>query len=194
MNLMISIFFLAASLLPIDVVASNIPTPQPTTFTAKVSNVRLSGHLTAQGKKHTDIISVSTPAIMFAQPIEIVDVRTASASSIPEVDVLVRYLKANIQGDAQEILSFWLPEERAAKSKQLSDPKLFQANREYLSRNPGLSIVGLVFQDQTVSVLIRRHKSVKGMIFAKKDGRIFLTDHASNDLELAIIEASFFPD
>lgn len=194
MNLMTSLLFLIASLVSCAAVAAEDVTPQPTTFTAKVSNVRLSGHLTAQGKMHADMVSVRTPAILFAQPIEIVDVRTASASAIPEVDALVRYLKTNIKGDAQDILSFWLPEERAEKSKQLSQPQLFQANRAYLTKNPGLSVVGLVFQDQTVSVLIRRHKSVIGMIFAKKDGQLFVTDHTSNDLELAIIEASFFPD
>jgi len=185
------ITFAASAILPLYADAAEIQTPQPKAFTAKVANVRLSARLATQGKKQDDTVAVTVPAIIFAKPIEIADARSVNKHAIPEVDTLIQYTKANIHGSAEEILSFWLPEERAGKSALLSQPKIFQANRDYHMKSPGLSIIGLVFQSQTTSVLIKRSAGVVGVTLARKDSRFYLTDHPSNDLELAIIESSF---
>lgn len=181
----------ASAILPLYADAAEIPTPQPKAFTAKAANVRLNVRLATPTKKLDDTVAVTVPAIIFAKPIEIADVSGVNKHSIPEVDTLIQYTRANIHGSAEEILSFWLPEERTGKSALLSQPKIFQANRDYHMKVPGLAIIGLVFQPQTTSVLIRRAGGVVGITLAKKDGRFYLTDHPSNDLELAVIESYF---
>ena len=192
MRFLFAVTYTVSTIFSANVDSAEIPTPRPHVFTAKVANVRLSARLLSQGKKPEDMVSISVPAIIFAQPMEIGDVRSANTHSMPEVDTVIRYMKANIDGNVQVILSFWLPEERAEKSKLLSQPSMFQANRDYFTKNPGLSVIGLVFQTRTTSVLIKRPAGALGVTLVKKDGRLYLTDHPSNDLELAIIEASFF--
>lgn len=191
MKFLMAITFIASAILDLSVNAAEIPTPQPRVFTATVSNVRLNSRLIEQGKKGKDTVSIIVPAVIFAQPLEIKDVRKADKHSIQEVDTLIRYTKANIEGSAEEILSFWLPEERAEKSTIVNNLKMFQANRDYHMKKPGLSVIGLVFQEQTTSILLKRGPRVMGVTLAKKDGRFYLTDHPSNELDLAIIEASF---
>ena len=162
------------------------------TFKARVTNVRLNALLTSQGKKPTDEVLASLPATIFVQPLQIQDVRTVTTkNTIAEIDTLIRYTKANIEGSAQDILSFWAPEERAEKSKLLSRPEIFKANREYSAKNPNLIILGVVFQTDTSSILLQKQNGVIGISFLKKNNQIFLTDKPSNDLELAIVEASY---
>ena len=162
------------------------------TFKARVTNVRLNALLTSQGKKPTDEVLASLPATIFVQPLQIQDVRTITTkNTIAEIDTLIRYTKANIEGSAQDILSFWAPEERAEKSKLLSRPEIFKANREYSAKNPNLIILGVVFQTDTSSILLQKQNGVIGISFLKKNNQIFLTDKPSNDLELAIVEASY---
>ena len=171
---------------------ANEPLKSQHTFKAKVANVRVSGHLIAQGKKPTDQVSVSFPAIIFAQPLKIQDVRTfTTKNSIAEIDTLIRYTKANIEGSAEDILSFWTPDERAEKAKILARPGMFNANREYSIKNPNLVILGVVFQSGTNSILLKKQNIVIGVSFHMKNNQIFLTDKPSNDLELAIVEASY---
>lgn len=191
MKFLAAITFAASAILPLYADGAEIPTPQPKAFTAKVANVRLNARLATPAKKLDDTVAVTVPAIIFAKPIEIADVSSVNKHAIPEVDTLIQYTKANIHGSAEEILSFWLPEERTGKSALLSQAKIFQANRDYHMKNPGLAIIGIVFQSQTSSVLIKRAGGVVGVTLAKKDGRFYLTDHPSNDLELAVIESSF---
>lgn len=189
MKIIIAIIFFATSVT--CAYASEMHKSQHT-FRAKVANVRLNALLSKSEKKSTDEIAVSLPAIIFAQPLKIENVLAeTSNNSIAEIDVLIRYTKANIEGGAQDILSFWTPEERAAKSKLLSRPEIFKANREYSIMNPSLSILGVVFQTDTSTILLQKQNGVVGISFRKKNNQIFLTDKPSNDLELAIVEASY---
>lgn len=191
MKFLVAIAFAASVILPPYACGADIQTPQPTAFTAKAANVRLNARIAAPEKKPDGTVAVTVPAIIFPNPIEIADVSIAKKQAIPEVDTLIQYTKANLHGGAEEIVNFWLPEERASKSALMSQAKIFQANRDFHLKYPGLAFIGLVFQSQTTSVLIRRAGRVFGVTLMKKDGRLYLTDHPSNDLELAVIEASF---
>ena len=189
MKLIIAIMLLAAS--TINSYANELHKSQHT-FNAKVANVRLNALLISQGKKPTDQVSTSLPADIFAQPMHIQDVRAfTTKNSIAEIDTLIRYSKANIEGSAQDIVSFWSPDERAKKTELLARPEILKANREYSLKNPNLVILGLVFQSGTSSILLKRHNRVVGVSFHMKNNQIFLTDKPSNDLELAIVEASY---
>jgi len=181
--------FVASAILPLHAYATEVQRPQPTTFTAKSANVRLNARLAVSVKKPDGTVAVTVPAVIFAKPIEIADVSNVNKQAIPEVDTLIQYTKANLHGCAEEIVNFWLPEERAGKSALLSQAIIFQANRDFHMKYPGLAVIGLVFQSQTTSVLIRRAGGVLGVVLIKKDGRLYLTDHPSNALELAVIEA-----
>jgi hypothetical protein len=138
-------------LLPLRVHAQVIPMTQPYTFTAMVSNVRLNSVLIAQGKKEAHKVSVTVPSTIFSQPLQIEDVCKAQVNPIPEVNTLIQYSIANIGGSLQEILLFWSPKERPEKSKLMQQPEIFQANRDYIRKNPGLSVIGLVYQAGTTS-------------------------------------------
>ena len=119
------------------------PSAEVHSFTAKVGDVRLSGQLVRQGKKMDDKVTVTVRASLLNTPLVIADVRTAAPTGMEDIDFLVRYLKANITGTAQEMGGFWLPTERAAKSAMFSDSRMMEANRTYLSRQPGLTVLGL---------------------------------------------------
>jgi hypothetical protein len=71
------------------------------------------------------------------------------------------------------------------------DPKVFTKNREYNRENPGLRVLAIIYQKETVSVLVPFTETMTLGITMKKVGnRYFLTDHPSNDLELAVVEAA----
>ena len=161
-------------------------------FTAKVADVRLNAELIAQGKTHEDKVSVEVSAEIFDQPIHIPDARTAPKHEIPEVDFLIRYTKANLEGSVQEILAFWHTSARAEKQDMMSRPEMFKANRGYFMKNPGLTVSGIIFQEGNVAVMTQRGPLIVHVLLTKQDGRYVLTDQSSNDLELAIIEASRF--
>lgn len=164
---------------------------EPRTFTAKVANVRMNAELVAQGKSQEDQVSVTVPALLFAEPVRIDDVRKAGKHSVPEVDFLIRYRRANITGTAEEMLAFWHPDDREEKRQLMSRPEIFQANRDYITKNPGLVLTGLVFQSDLVSVMSEQHGRMNLFTLTRHGGRYVLTDRASADLELAIVEASF---
>ena len=191
MKINIAVIFSIFAFLTIQAVAETIPKTQPHAFTARVSKVRVNSYLIAQGKKQDDKVSVSVPSILFTPALKIEDVRTSSTNTIPEINTLISYMKANIDGSEQEYLSFWYPTERPAKAKLISNPKVLQANRDYLRKSPGLTIVGIVFQEKTTSILLKSGQWVHGVTLVKEDSKYFMTDNPSNDLELAIIEASF---
>ena len=176
--------------LSLPLLAEEPPKPEEHEFRALVSAVRLNTQLLGQGKKQSDQVSVSLPAILFKEPLRIADVRSAEVHSLDEVNTIVAYTKANIEGSAEEILSFWTPEERREKAELLNDSDMLKANREYHRENPGLTIVGVVFQDATASLLLERSHGVVGITVRRIGEEYFLTDDPSDDLELAIVEAS----
>ena len=71
--------------------------------------------------------------------------------------------------------------------------KYFEKNREMMAKHPGLTILAIVRHgDGSISVLQQRSsKTVFGVTLFEKDGRLYLRDMPEDDLELAIIEASF---
>lgn len=160
-------------------------------FTAKVENVRLQSVLVKQGKRSEDIVTVQVNAHMFSPKILIEDVRQETESYGAEVDFLVEYTKVNIEGNVEKILGFWAPDERNHIRKILSDPEIVSRNIDYLERNPGLRIVGIVDQGSTKSILQERSSIVLGVNILRYDGHLYLTNKTANDMELAIIEASF---
>jgi len=165
--------------------------PKSHKYTAKVSTIRLNSLLIDKGKKQDDVVEVNVASIILDPPLEIKDARKAPRHSIPEINTLVNYTVANIEGSVKDLISFWAPEERAEKEKLMDNPKIFNANRKYHKKNPGLNIVGIVYQKETSSILIERHGSVTGVTFRKSGNKYYLTDKPTDDLELAIIEASF---
>lgn len=165
--------------------------PQPHKYTAKVSTIRLNSLLLDKGKKQDDVVEVNVASIIFDPPLEIKDARKAPRHSIHEINTLVDYTIANIEGSVKDLISFWVQEERAEKKKVMGNPKMFKANRNYHKKNPGLNIVGIIYQKETLSILLKRHRSVTGVTFRKSGKKYYLTDKPTDDLELAIIEASF---
>lgn len=161
-------------------------------FSAKVINVRLQSRLIESGKSNDDVVTVKLPVILYPEPIVIEDVRKAGTLDLPkEVKFLVDYTKANLEGSPEEIAAYWAPGIREEKLRMIR--KYFKKNREIMARHPGLTILAIVRHgDDSISVLKQlSNKAVLGVPIIEKDGRLYLTDMPKNDLELAIIEASF---
>ena len=95
-------------------------------FQALVKNVRLQSELIKQGKSNTDNVSVEVPAILFDQPIEIADVRNINESFGPEIDFLVAYTKANIDGSKSDVLSYGHASAEGGVRQMLENDKLFK--------------------------------------------------------------------
>ncbi len=160
-------------------------------FTAKVQNIRLQSLLIAQGKKNEDLVTTQARVKLFKPSVNIDDVRQASISDIEEVNFLIEYTKANINGEVEKILSFWAPEERTIIKERLSNAEMLGRSKAYFENNPGLSVLGVVDQGETQAILQRRGAMVLGVNIIKSDNKIHLTNKPADDLELAIIEASF---
>ena len=160
-------------------------------FRATVSSVRLSRDLVERGKSLEEEVAVTVPAILFPEPLVIPDVRTAKPHEMAEVNTLVAYTRANMGNSVDAILAFWAAEEREEKARLLADSEILKANRDYHQRDPGLEIVGVVFQESSTSVLLRRFQRVIGATVKEIEGKLYLTDMPHDDVELAIIEASF---
>ena len=165
-------------------------TPTELKFTAQVSRVRLNSQLISQGKSSDDSVSIKVPAILFTPPIRILDVRNAGIHKIPEINTSISYQKTLIDGSVDAILAFWKFDERTKKGKFFDDPQMLERTKKYYSENPGLTIHGIIYQKNTATVLLELSGSIIGMTFTKEGNKIFLTDKPTNDLEIAIIEAS----
>lgn len=159
-------------------------------FQAEVRKVRLQSELLKQGKKNTDKVSVEVPAILFDQPIEIADVRTIDKSFGAEIDFLAAYMKANIEGSKGDVLSYWHTSAKKGVRQMLENDELFKKNQAYMARNPGLVVYGLVKQKESIAVLQGR-TAVFGITMKQENGKLYLVEKPQDDLELAIIEASF---
>jgi hypothetical protein len=131
------------------------------------------------------------PTIFFDPPIDIKDARDKFQHDIPEINALVHYTAINIDGSLEEVAPLWDPKERADKIKFMSDPEIFKANQNYFKKYPGLNIIGIIYQQETSSILVNMRGSVMGVNFRKVGDQYFITDKPDDDLELAIIEASY---
>jgi hypothetical protein len=160
------------------------------TFTAPVSSVRLSSELIENGKSRDDTASAQVKAVIFEEPLIIPDFRKAGEHKNPEVNSIINYHKAMLSETAPEVLNLWHPDSRKEKEKQITNVALEQM-KDYLREDPQICILGVIYQDHTSSVLLKMGSFVAGFNLRKQDEDLLLTDHPSNDLELAIIEASF---
>lgn len=160
-------------------------------FTATVSKVRLSSQLVADGKDREALVTVSTQAVIFESPLIITDFRLAPKHTDPFVNRVLQYHQAIVSQTSTELAQFWHPDERATKLKMMSDPATFNSIKEYYSTNPRLIILGVIDQGTTASILIDMGGFVIGLNIIESDGDLLLTDFPADDLELAIIEASF---
>lgn len=161
-------------------------------FTAKVSNVRLQSQLIESGKTNDDFVTVKVSAILYPEPIVFEDVREATTLNLPEeVKFLVAYTKVNLEGSPEEIAAYWAPSIREEKMKTIG--KYYEKNRELMAKHPGLTILAFIRHgDDSISAINQlTEKIVIGVTIIEKDERLYLTDTPKNDLELAIIEASF---
>jgi hypothetical protein len=157
----------------------------------RVGDVRLQKLLLDQGKRNDDSVSVTLPAALFDPPIEIADVRNATADHREHIEFLVTYYKAVIEGSKEEIVEFWCPGSQTKVKEMLNDPDLAERSREGVARNPDLVVVGLVKDSGLVSVLQKRSVGVWAVTMASNQGGICLVQNPPNDLDLAIVEASF---
>jgi hypothetical protein len=183
------------TIVPITVLVLLLSTVQamPATvvrFSANVDQIRLPPGIDYETLKIKKRITVETPAILFKPPLVIPDVRKADKTQNEEINLLIDYVKINISGTAEQIASFWLPEERSEKLALFKDAAVFAKNREYSKENPGLCVLGIIYQKRTMSVLVSFTDVMALGITMKKIGnRFFLTDHSTNDLDLAVVEA-----
>lgn len=191
-TLILVILFLA---LPLAIHAKDFGRPVMNIFTAKVSNVRLAGTLTEQGKDMDDMVSVKVQAIIFPKELKIPDVRKAESYNQPAIDTYVRYNRACMNGSAEELARYWAKLERKEQKKLLADPEMLSRTHDYFRSNPGITIVGLIFNDNQTTVLTREMfgvtETVMGTSMVHEDGGTFLTNKPTNDLDIAIIEGSF---
>jgi hypothetical protein len=136
-------------------------------------------------------ITVEVSAILFKKPLIISDVRKAAKTKNEEINFLIDYWRVNIDGAPEDIVSFWLPEERAEKLALFKNAEAFSKNREYARENPGLQILGIIYQKTTISVLTPFTDVMALGITMKKIGnKYFLTDNPTNPLELRIVEVA----
>ena len=164
---------------------------QDKTFTVLVGNVRLQSELIAQGKTNGDQVSATVPAVIFNKPIVINDVRTVNKSYGPEIAILIKFLKANMESTKEEVIAFWHPSDKQEITEMVSDPQMFEQNREFFKQNPGVTIIGLIKQKSTRSIPVNENFVVFGINLKQSEGKLYFTNTPDNDLELAIVEASF---
>lgn len=162
-----------------------------TRFSAEVDEIRIPPEVDYESLKKKKKINVEVPAILFKKPIVIPDVRKAAKTQHEEINFLIDYTKANLVGTPEDIAAFWLPEERTEKLALFKDKDLFARNRELVQERPGLHVLGIIYQKTTVSVMTLHSEGMTFGINMKKVGsKFYLTDHPTNDLELAVIEAA----
>ena len=190
-----NILFIFLGLLPLTVHAQDFTRPSMKTFSAKVANVRLAADLLDKGKKMEDMVSVKASAIIFSQPIQIPDARKAKKYNQQAIDTFVKYISTCIDGTAADLTKFWVKSERSEQLALFSDPSALKLTHEQFKDNPGVTIVGLIFKGQETIVLTRgvftEPEYVLGVSLLRVDGNTFLTNITKEDLDLAIIEASF---
>jgi len=182
------VFLLSMSLtLPLQ--ALEIPKQELRSFTANVGDIRVNS-LLEESKIVNNKVTVKVPCIIFKNPLEISDVRKAGIFGRSEIDKIIAYQKALIEGSVETLIASWEPNERKEKTKFLGNKEFLIKSRKYYQEHHGLTIVGLVFQKKTTSVLMKLGDYVQSATLVNKGGKLYLTDYPSDDLELAIVEAA----
>lgn len=163
-------------------------------FTANVADVRLSAELLKQGNRKEDKVSLLYPAFLLNPPLYSKDVREFKQKVSGEVAFVLEYIKANIQGDKEKIYEALTPTYRKQMQSLLDDESIFRHNCEIFEKNPEITIYGQIKQGDDVSVLVKYgpYDFVVAITLVKIEGKFYITDKPTNDLDLAIVEASFF--
>ncbi len=159
-------------------------------FEALVEKVRLQTEFIDAGKKKSDRVAVTVPAVLFEPPVFIENAAKPGRSYGEEIDFYLHYIKANMEGTQEDILSCWEESERESKKEMMDNPELFKRNRDYFLKNPDVTFMGVVKQKDTVSLLVG-DSMVMGVPLRKINGKYQLSK-TPNDSELAIIEASYW--
>lgn len=162
----------------------------PLSFTTKVQNVRINSVLVEAGKALDEDISVEVRGYRPDSSLAIDDVRKAGPQQDRHIAFVVEYLKTNMNGSVEDIVSFWVPEDRAAKRELLGDNVIFERNRKGMKAFPGLSVL-LVMQSGKETIVFRSFgEFVLGMTVVEQDGKLFLKNQATDDTTVAIVEAA----
>lgn len=167
------------------------PAFEDRSFEARVGDVRLQARLVEQGKADDERVRVTVPAAMFEPPVRIDDVRDYGGGDGRLIGFLADYWRANLRGDARAVVEAWCPGARERIRRFVANESLFERNRRALEKRPGLDVLGLVRHRETISILQDRGHTVTGVTVRTADGGPCLVDAPADDLELAIIEASF---
>ena len=160
-------------------------------FTAQVSKVRLSSQLIESGKSRTSSTTINVKSIIYNPPLNVPNVVESKGHENPEISILISYYASIITESGNEILEYWHPAEREGKKALIGNADVLARMKKHFSANPSLEIVGVVYQKESASVLISLGGFVVGNTLRQDGDKLYLSDKPSDDLELAIIEASF---
>lgn len=175
------------ALLAVPALADDLPV---VTFLAPMEHIREARALLKDGFATDDQVEVSERAVVFTPPLVLPDLRTAGAQAYDEVTFVVAYLRTNFAGTAEQMVEYWVPDERAARMKDMRDPDKQKAVRAFFGKFPGITVVAMVQQPTTTTVYISRGKAVQGIHVRRTAERLYLTAKPDNDLSLAIIEGA----
>lgn len=161
-------------------------------FSAKVENVRLQTELIEQGKTYDSIVTVTVLAEKFEKPLVIKDVRTEGKHKIPEIDKIIKYHKAMSEGNPKKISEFWHPDERPGTLELINDPEVLSNMKAQINADPSLKVLSVIYQNGSSSVLVPLYPEIViGYSLRKYKDKLYLSNKPSDDLELAIVEASY---
>jgi len=168
-----------------------VASPEENEFSAKVSDVRLSSHLVEKGKTHDSTVSVKAKSVIYEPFLIIPDVSQFHRSDNKEVNIILEYFSSIIRMSPEEVLLKWHPAERDAKKSLIGTPEIFEQMKRYYTDNPKIEIAGVIYQAESASVLVTLRGFTAGHTLREHEGKLYLSDRPSNDLDLAIIEASY---
>lgn len=172
-------------------VCAQAPSQAPVvTFRAPMENVREARQLMEQGFESGDTVEVSERAVVFEPPLVIADARNPGNLPSEEVRFLVNYLQANFNGTPEALAEFWDPSARTDRLKQMRSPERLRASREYFAKMPGVTVLAVIYQQGTASVITSRGMGTQTVHLRRTADRLYLTDRPANDLSIAIVEAS----
>lgn len=175
--------------------AAELPAPELKKFTANIADVGLSGQVD-ESDIVDNMVSVQVECLLFKEPLHIPDVRDAylinrPEMAHPEIQKLISRQKAYIESDGKKILSLWHPDERVDIEKNLHRKDLLKRTRELLIKDPGLTILGLIFQKSFTSILTANDTGqVRTSDLVLERGEFYFTRSRSKDVTLSIVEAA----
>jgi hypothetical protein len=115
---------------------------QRLTFQAKVADLGRQNNALAMNKRPDDFVEITVPGQLLRVPIAVSLVRRSEADwSTPE-HAVASILSANMAGDLSWILDNFVPAERDAARKQLSDPAIARRTRDYYRYSGKVEMMG----------------------------------------------------